>query len=290
MWKTLGQEELERQYSPSSCVDNFDDLIAAYATRSQLSEASASVIKNIRYGDQADEILDLFPVAAPGAPLMVFIHGGYWQALSKDDSTFAGAGFASRGVAFAAIDYTLAPKGTIEQMVDQCCRSLVWLRDNAGRYGYSSERIFLSGSSAGAHLAVMVMITLGKLRVDGIVKGCVLLSGIYDLRPLVKTYVNAPLGLNEESARAFSPALFDLEALPDSIVCWGENETSEFKRQSREFARAHIDAGGNCDHFEIAGRNHFDLVYELEKVRIEPGGLTMDIDQSRKRKDIQNVI
>jgi len=241
MWKTLGRSELERQYSPSSCVDNFDDLVAAYATRSKASEAGATVIKSISYGDHADETLDLFPVADPGAPLMVFIHGGYWQALSKNDSTFAGAGFVRRGIAFAAIDYTLAPKGTIEQMVDQCCRSLVWLRDNAGQYGYSSEKIFLSGSSAGAHLAVMAMSTLGKLRIGEIVKGCVLMSGIYDLRPLVNTYVNAPLGLNEESARALSPALIDLEALPDSIICWGENETGEFKRQSVEFARAQID-------------------------------------------------
>jgi len=87
------------------------------------------------------------------------------------------------------------------------------------------------------------------------------------------------LGLNEESARALSPALIDLEALPDSIICWGENETGEFKRQSVEFARAQIDAGGKCNYFEVAGRNHFDLVYELDNIRIEPGGMTMDIHQ-----------
>ncbi len=289
MWKTLRHEELERQYSPSSCVNNFDELIAAYANRSRASEARANVIKDVRYGDQEDEKLDLFPAAEPGAPLLVFIHGGYWQALSKDDSTFAGAGLVSHGIAFAAIDYSLAPKAGIEQMIDQCARGILWLRDNATRYGYSSEKIFLSGSSAGAHLAVMAMIRLSQLSVqpaDSIVKGCVLMSGIYDLRPLVNTYVNEPLKLNEKSARDFSPALLNLEVLPRLIVCWGENETDEFKRQSRDFALAHLEAGGDCRYFEIAGCNHFDIVHQLENVRIESGGLTMENEQLQKKKDV----
>jgi len=282
IWKTFGPEELRRQYSPSTCVDNFDELVAAYTSRSKDSEASAKVIKNIQYGDHEDERLDLFPVDAPGAPLMVFIHGGYWQALSKEESTFAGAGFARQGIAFAAIDYSIAPAGTVEQMVDQCVRSLIWLYENAGQFGYSSEKIYLSGSSAGAHLATMAMIRLRQLSVDEentIVKGSVLLSGIYDLRPLLNTYVNDPLGLSEEDACDLSPVLHDLDELPNAIVCWGENETDEFKRQSRDYAQALINAGGECEFFEIPGCNHFDIVHQLENTSIESGTLTMKFDK-----------
>jgi arylformamidase len=281
IWKNFAPEELKRQYSPSSVVDNFDELVAAYATRSKASEASVEVIGNIRYGDHEDERLDLFPAGAPDAPLMVFIHGGYWQALSKSDSTFAGAGFVRQGIAFAAIDYSIAPKGTIEQMVDQCVNSLVWLYENAGQFGYAREKIYLSGSSAGAHLAAMAMIRLRQMNVDQaspLVKGCVLMSGIYDLRPLLDTYVNEPLNLNEKRASDLSPILLGLEALPGAIVCWGENETDEFKRQSRDFADALITAGSDCDHFEIAGCNHFDIVHQLEKTRIESGRLILQTD------------
>ena len=150
------------------------------------------------------------------------------------------------------------------------------------QYGFSREKIFISGSSAGAHLAAMAMIRLRQINIDRastIVKGSVLMSGIYDLRPLLNTYVNDPLELNERRACDLSPMLLNLEALPDLIVCWGENETAEFKRQSRDFALAHLKAGGDCQYFEIPDCNHFDLVHQLENIRIDSGRLIFEINK-----------
>ena len=264
-WRDFDLATLEREYSPSSCVDDLGALIEAYASRSRESEARATVHKGLIYGNHPDEALDFFPADNPRAPLQIYIHGGYWQELSKDESTFAGADFVAEGVAFAAIGYTLAPDAGIEQIVEQCRRSLVWLYRNAGELGFDGERIFISGSSAGAHLAAMLLTTHWEdyaVPAD-LVKGATLMSGIYDLRPICDTYINEPLQLDETAARELSPLFGNLAGLPPAIVCWGEHETDEFKRQSRFFADALQQAGSPATMLEVAGRNHFDIVHAL---------------------------
>jgi arylformamidase len=276
MWHDMSPGELERQYSPSSCVDNFDALIAEYRDRSRKAEQVGHVIKDIRYGAAVSECLDLFPPDNSGTPLLVFIHGGYWQALSKEDSTFAGAKLAHKGIAFAAVDYTIAPQGTIEQMVNQCVNSIVWLHSNAGKYGFSANAIHIAGSSAGAHLAAMAAIKLGNSdEIRAPVKSLTLLSGIYDLQPIVATYINEPLHLDTARARALSPMYLDVSRLPGTTLCWGSNETSEFKRQSGDFAAHCAEAGVNVNAFEMHGYNHFDIVYALEDLAIENDQLTI---------------
>lgn len=264
-WRDLEHATLEREYSPSSCVDDFDALIAAYVARSRESESRAIVRKDLAYGDHPDETLDFFPAADRRAALQVFIHGGYWQELSKNESTFAGADFVTEGVAFAAINYSLAPHAGIGEMVEQCRRSLVWLYHNADGLGFDRDRMVISGSSAGAHLAAMLLTTSWqnyKAPVD-LIKGATLISGIYDLRPLCHTYVNDPLRMDETEARSLSPLYMDLVGKPAAIVCWGEHETDEFKRQSASFARAWTDAGNRATVFEVAGCNHFDIVHSI---------------------------
>ena len=257
----MNHTELERQYSPSSCVDNFDELIVEYTSKSKEVEEITDVRKNLQYG--ADhELLDLFPVDDKGAPLLIFIHGGYWQALSKNDSNFPGYDLQKRGVAYATLDYTIAPEGNITSMIDQCVKAVLWLYAHASDLGFSKDRIFLSGSSAGAHLATMTILKINKNQ-PNLISGALLLSGVYDLEPLIDTYINDPLYLTTESSYILSPLNGDLSLMPKSLISWGENETSEFKRQSKEMANKLKDLGlGNLD-FEMKGRNHFDIVHDL---------------------------
>ena len=264
MWQAMNKEELEKQYSPSSCVDNFDELINQYAVRSLQSESESTVKKDIRYGTGKGELLDVFPTNDPNSPLVIFIHGGYWQALSKSDSTFAGSEFVKAGVAYAAIDYTIAPEGNITHMIDQCTRAVIWLRDHADELGFSGVDIHLAGSSAGAHLAAMTTIQLNDKDLD-IVKGLILLSGVYDLQPLVNTYVNEPLNLTMEEAKRISPNFYDLTGLPPALIYYGENETAEFKRQSADFADTYNSAGCTSKCMEVLGLNHFDIVHQLPR-------------------------
>ena len=276
-WRNFSLEKLEREYSPSSCVDSVDECLADYRELSRLSEKEALCVKNVSYGITENEVLDIFPSLKLDSPLLVFIHGGYWQQLSKEDSTFAGAALLERNIGYAAIDYMIAPGATIENMIEQCTRSIIWLANNAERYGCSSQKIYLSGSSAGAHLVVMALLKLKNYEPHIMVQGIILLSGIYDLEPIINTYINQSLGLNLDRAKNLSPMSHDLSGLPPAIICWGEKETYEFKRQSKSFAKAYQKFGNEADNFELLGYNHFDNIRVLENLIVEDSRFFLNV-------------
>jgi len=271
---------IEKEYSPSSCVPSIEPFLAEYALRSRKAEQALVCQKDLQWGDKPDETLDFFPAASRDAPLLVFIHGGYWQALSKNESLFAAADCVANGVAFAAIDYTLAPKAGVETIVDQCRRAVAWLHGQAGALGFNRDRLYLSGSSAGAHLAAMMLLkgwqhTAGVT--DNAIAGAILLSGVYDIEPLVGTRVAAPLNLTTADAAGLSPMRLGLGRPVPTIVAWGENETSEFKRQSRSYAARLEAADFPVLVFEVAGANHFDIVLALADRETVLGRATLEL-------------
>jgi len=271
-WRHISHAKLEREYSPSSCVDDFMVYINDYITQSKAVQDQLTYNSNLAYSDHSDELLDYFPAKADG-PLVVFIHGGYWQELSKNESCLMAPGLLVQGINLAVIDYTLAPEASINQMVAQCCRAVAWLIDQAQELGFDTQKVVIAGSSAGAHLCASVL-QAAQQNLHGLssqsISGAVLLSGVYDLRPLVTTYVNDPLKLTELSATDLSPGLYSNQGLPPCIIAYGSNETQEFKRQSKEYHQQLLSDGVNSQCFEVAGRNHFDIVFDLaiESARI----------------------
>lgn len=275
-WQHMQAPERERAYSPSSCIGgNYMPFIAAYKTRSQAAYAECqtrgATWSTQAYGQQATQRFHLcMPPAHGAAPrppvgLLVFIHGGYWQELSAQDSLFAASACIERGLAFAALDYTLAPQASVAEIVAECRSALVCLFQQARALGIDVQRIVVAGSSAGAHLAAMVAMP-GALP-DGAggsfaVRATVLVSGIYALEPLVGTSINVALGLSPKTARLASPILHAMAGFPNTLICWGEVETQEFKRQSRVFAQALGTAGARCETFEVPQRNHFDVILD----------------------------
>lgn len=265
-WRNWPLVKIEKEYSPSTCVPSEEPFLSEYAIRSRKAEQSLTCQKDVQWGNQPDETLDFFPAAAPNRPLLVFIHGGYWQELSKDESLFAAPDCVANGIAFAAINYTLAPRARVEKIVDQCRRAVAWLHRQGGTLGFSRDRIFVAGSSAGAHLAAMILLTGWQKTAgvpDEVISGAVLLSGIYDIEPLVGTYIAAPLNLTAPDAVGLSPMRLPLGHPVPTIVAWGEYETSEFKRQSTNYASRLEAAGFPVSAFEVAGANHFDIVFGL---------------------------
>jgi len=200
----------------------------------------------------------------------VFFHGGYWQELSKRESAFAAPHCLAHGIAYAAIDYTLAPQATLDEIVVECRAAFSWLAGNGATVGIDPGRLFVAGSSAGAHLAAMVALTAPT-----VVKGAVLVSGVYDLAPLIGTSIDEALRLDATTAARNSPLGLPLKGFPPSLVCWGEIETESFKRQSRTFAQTLRDAGARSEDFEIAGRNHFDVILDLADPATELGQRTL---------------
>ncbi len=248
----------EREYSPSTRVASLDDELRRYATISA-AVAARTPPRPLAYGAAPDERL-LVIESAPGAPLHVFVHGGYWQALGAGDSLFPAAELLVAGRSYAAVEYTLAPAATIGEIVEQCLRAVEVVVAEL-----SPSSVTLSGSSAGAHLAAHVA-QRTRVRIDRLV----LLSGIYRLGPLVGTYVNDALGLDASTAEQWSVPLQPRPAA-QVLVLHGEHETAAFKAQSARLA-----AAWGVPVVEVVGRNHFDLVHDLASIDLRPGVPAVD--------------
>jgi arylformamidase len=206
----------EAAYSPSKALPdgNLQPFIQDYIDKSALAYAQLSGVQTLSYGSLASNTVDLvLPETGGPAPLLVFIHGGYWQELSKRESFFGAVDTLNHGIGFAAIDYTLAPKASIDDIVAECLAAVSMLIARADGLGIDADRIVLAGSSAGAHLSAMCASALGRQ-----LKGLVLLSGIYELEPLIGTYINEALGMGQDSATRNSPALQDLKRFPSTLV------------------------------------------------------------------------
>ncbi|MES2189800.1 MAG: alpha/beta hydrolase [Pseudomonadota bacterium] len=267
-WRGMDAAGLARQYNARGTVPDVASILKDY------QDASATMyqlphVRDIAYGTHPDERLDLFPVPGkPDAPLFVFIHGGYWRALGKEDSVFMAKTFTQRGIAVASINYQLSPAASLEEIVSQCRRAIAWLYKNAAREGVDPTRMVLSGSSAGAHLAAMVMAPGWQAEAgmpDGhhsVIRGGVLVSGLFDLAPVQQTTPNEWLQLDAQRAKALSP----IHLLPPSTtrlcIATAELDTDEFKRQSVAYAAACSQYGCEVQYLEVAGRNHFDIILD----------------------------
>ena len=179
------------------------------------------------------------------------------------------------GAAFAAVDYTLAPDASLDEIVDECRQALAVLASSAGEHNIDPERIIVSGSSAGAHLAAMTALGSNGWRPAAVA----LISGVFELEPLVNTYVNDAVGLDVNAAHRNSPLRADLTGFPPALVAHGDNETNQFKRQSSVMATALRKASTNVTELELPDRNHFDVVFDLCNDKTELGRAVLALIQ-----------
>jgi len=264
-WRNLGVAELARQYNARATVPDVEPFLRDYREQSTPMYALPHV-RDLRYGPSSDELLDLFPV--PGradAPLFVFVHGGYWRSLVKEDSVFMASNFTQHGIAVASINYQLAPQASLHEIVAQCRRSLAWLYRNGAAHGMDVNRIVVSGSSAGGHLGAMLLSQDWQAAAgvpQDVVKAAILVSGLYDLAPVQQTTPNDWLNLGVEEAVALSP----IHSLPCTntrlCIAVAEQDTDEFKRQSLMYAAACRQGGCSVQYLEVPQRNHFDVILE----------------------------
>lgn len=259
VYRNLALDEVLSEYQPALHVPSLQDVLEQYRTDGEHARKSIEH-RRLAYGSHPDEWMWFVPSRRRDAPLLVFIHGGYWRRLSADDGCLLSDGAARQGWAVASLNYTLCPHATLETLIDQCRRAVAFLCTEAPRLGVDPQRIFVSGHSAGGHLAGMVAIT------DPRPAGYILVSGVFDITPIVHTPINDDVRMSADEARRWSP----MEAVPSRpgtkcLTTWGELETSEFRRQSIEWAQRWSAVPGNdrAVHLEAAGRHHFDVVYDL---------------------------
>ncbi|XP_045691897.1 kynurenine formamidase isoform X2 [Phyllostomus hastatus] len=259
-WKKMSEEELEKQYSPSRWVVRR----GAEGALKTYSEMGKEDSHQEGPGHQED------PAECPlwrrrrGETGHLLPGGGV---RSKDESAFMVDPVTAQGVAVVIVAYDIAPKGSLGQMVDQVTRSVAFLQQRYPR----SQGIYLCGHSAGAHLAAMMLLVNWTERgVTCNLKGFFLLSGVYDLEPLVHTSKNAPLLLTPEDVQRTSPQRL-LEAAPRQpadpacrvLVIVGQHDSPEFLRQSREFYQTLCRGGWRTSFEELQDVDHFEIVWKL---------------------------
>lgn len=254
---------VEREYNLRLRHPERESIYADFARRSAAYREGQGVLLNQRYGDGPRACLDVFPAGA-GAPILVFIHGGYWRTLDKDVFSFLAAPYVEAGITVVMPNYDLAPSVPLTRIAEQMHQALAWLRAEASSFGADAARIVLSGHSAGGHLAAYTALTDATAADRPMIRGIVPVSGVFDLAPLLRTSINREARLTPATAEALSPLrlarrLATLPPLPLLLLVGGD-ETAGFKQQSRDFQTLWQSRGLGGDMVLAPGRTHFTVL------------------------------
>ena len=257
------QAGLDAQINLRARWPEHEAYFARWAAESAAFRAERTARLDLRYGPTAGQTLDLFPAAAATAPLIAFIHGGYWQALDKSDFSYLGAAFLDRGIAYASLNYDLAPDARIGEMVVQIRRAFAWLQAEAPALGVDPRRMLALGHSAGGHLAAMALATdwqadFGVAEPALAAAGSI--SGIYDLEPMRLCYQQPVLQLDPETVRDMSPLRIAPPPGARLVCAVGGEETDEFLRQQAAFAADWRRQGAELDALVIETQTHFSIL------------------------------
>jgi arylformamidase len=262
VWGNYTKEELDRQYDQSTLVPNTGELMEMNAQDSAQIRSDLECIQNVSYGPTVVERLDIFPVATKGAPVVIYHHGGAWARSDKDQCSYIAPGLVAGGVNVLVLDFALAPKVSLDEIVRQNRAAIAWAWDNADEYGWDRNKIHCLGHSSGGHICGMMLVTDWEgdygLPMD-IIKSAAACSGMHELEPVRLSHRNTYLDLTETSAARNS----SIRHIPENdiplTVAWGAGELDEFQRQSREFAEAWAAAGHTVDCFVLDGMHHFEV-------------------------------
>jgi arylformamidase len=254
---------LSREYNNRELVPEHARFFARWKDDSARARSTMTCKLDLRYGDAPGETVDLFPARKGDGSCMMFIHGGYWRALDKSDFSFLAPAWVDSGVSLAVVNYDLCPRVTIDEIVRQMLRASRWLWLHAEDYGMDQDRLYVSGHSAGGHLAAMMMAAVfpvfdARLPKD-LFKGGLAVSGIYDMRPLIGIdFLQPDLRLDEDSAWRLSPAYLPPATRAPVMTSVGGAESGEFRRQNALLGQRWrpVFAGDVA----MPGKNHFSVV------------------------------
>lgn len=262
--------DYEAAYNARAAIPDHPAILADWQSRSDAVRQREAVHRDLSYGDGARETLDIYPAQDPDAPLVVYLHGGYWQWNDKAGFGFVAPPLVNQGVSVAVVNYPLCPDIRVEAIGESVRRALAWLWQGAERLRFDRDRIVLCGHSAGAHLAACALTTDWPSRATegeplpaDLVKGALLISGLYDLRPLVHTSMNEGLMLTEENAKEASPLFIRPRADGPVGVAFGGLESSAFIQQSRDFGSAWSDQGVTVAETDLPDRHHLSILEDL---------------------------
>ncbi len=266
-------EWLDRMYNNRLLVPEHAVHFTRWATDSERARERLPCQLDLAYGSEPGETLDIFAARGTGrghkAPVLVFIHGGYWRAMDKAGHAFIAPEFTQAGACVVVLNYALCPAVGIPDIVRQMVAALAWTWRHIADFGGDPDRITVAGHSAGGHLAAMLLATDWAVHAPdlppGLVHNALSISGLYDLEPIRHTPFLNDLHLTSEQVRQVSPFL--LQRPPQSTLysVAGGGESEEFLRQNQLIQQAWgVQTVPVCE--SLPGLNHFSILEAL----IEP--------------------
>ncbi len=261
-YQEMDRAEIDRQMNLRAACPDHGEYFERWARESAAARDRLEACLDLAYGDTEGQTLDLFsdPARSEPTPLLAFIHGGYWQGLDKGDFSYLAPPFVEAGIAFASINYDLAPKVGVGEIVGQVLKAIAWLAEAAPAHGIDPGRIFVAGHSAGGHLTALAM-------AEAPVKGGCSISGVYELEVVRLSFLQDVLSLDSETVQTMSP-LRNLPERAGPLICAvGAEETEEFLRQQDEIVAAWRGQGLDARVVDLPGCHHFSAVDALGDTR-----------------------
>lgn len=260
--------EIDAEYGMQRWVSDPAAEARHFVQRSLEARTTLRCELDLPFGPTRDETLDIFPADRPDAPVFVFLHGGYWRANTSKEFSCVALGLQPAGITTVVPNYSLCPKVSLDEVTRQARAAVAWVLRNIGRHGGDPKRVALGGHSAGGHLTAMCLQTpwAEEYGLDrDPLAAAVLVSGIYDLRPLRFSYLQPQIQLDEGMVQRNSP-LFGLRSCATpALITWGSAESGEFARQAQEFHGAWRAAGNPGELVAQAGAHHFTAIHGFEQ-------------------------
>ncbi len=264
----MDQAELDDAYTQIKYAPNQPQIVARYASNSEVARAHLGEPRRLAYGDVPIEGLDFYATAAPNAPICVFIHGGAWRFGEAGNYVFPAEAFVRAGAHFAAVDFDSVDTtgGDLMPIAHQVRRAVAWVYANAPSFGADPRRLYVCGHSSGAHLAGVVLTTdwAGDFGLPAdAVRGGVVISGMYDLAPVRLSARSDYVRFTDAVVEALSPQRRVDRLTCPLVIAYAASESPEFQRQARDFAAAARKAGKPVELLVAEGYNHFEILETL---------------------------
>lgn len=266
-------ETFERHYVVSKLKSNLPELLEGWSQRSADYRNSVNALLDQSYGDGDRQKFDLFHCGKNDAPVLVYIHGGYWQRGDKSMYSFIANAFVDSGANVVVLGYPICPQVSLTELVESVRQGLVYLYTHADELNINRDRFNICGSSAGGHLVAMMMATnwsdYAPGLADDLVKFGVPVSGLYDLQPLRFTSLNDAVGMDENEASANSPQLIKPVTKTPMLITAGGAETPVFFSQMEALVQSWQSQAGDISQHIENNADHFDMIERIGDPRSE---------------------